>query len=49
MWWRCSLPTWCSTDAELRVRVIQRPAVAGPIVEEQRVMIPVTIEWEAFL
>lgn len=37
------------SDADVRVRVIKRPAVAAPIVEEQRVMIPVTVEWEAFL
>ncbi len=35
-------------DGDLRVRVVQRPAVAGAIVEEQRVMVPVTVEWEAF-
>jgi len=37
------------TDADIRVRVIERPALAGPIIEEQRLMIPVTVEWEAFL
>ena len=36
-------------DGDLRVRVYERPAVAGVIVEDQRVMIPVTILWEAFV
>ncbi|WP_428029810.1 DUF4128 domain-containing protein [Ancylobacter sp.] len=40
------LPLW---DGDLRVRVYERPAVAGVIVEDQRVMIPVTILWEEFI
>lgn len=36
-------------DGDLRVRVYERPAVAGVIVEDQRVMIPVTILWEEFV
>lgn len=36
-------------DGELSVRVYERPAVAGVIVEDQRVMIPVTILWEEFV
>ena len=35
-------------DGALRVRVYQRPAVAGVIVEDQRIMVPVTVAWEAF-
>jgi hypothetical protein len=36
-------------DGDLRVRVYQRPAVAGAIVEDKRVMIPVTVLWEVFV
>lgn len=36
-------------DGALSVRVYERPAVAGVIVEDQRVMIPVTILWEEFV
>lgn len=38
-------PLW---DADLRVRIVQRPAVAGVIVEDTRIMVPVTVEWETF-
>ncbi|MPT25132.1 MAG: hypothetical protein E2577_20380 [Starkeya sp.] len=40
------LPLW---DGDVSVRVYERPAVAGVIVEDQRVMIPVTILWEEFV
>jgi hypothetical protein len=36
-------------DGDVKVRVYERPAVAGAIVEDQRVMIPVTILWEEFV
>lgn len=36
-------------DGDVKVRVYERPAVAGVIVEDQRVMIPVTILWEEFV
>lgn len=36
-------------DGDVSVRVYERPAVAGVIVEDQRVMIPVTILWEEFV